>query len=127
MIIGVGNDQFTWMYGMEFGVPRALGGIHVRVPNVAMQGWVLRRLGEMFRRSNSRFFHSPGFFDDTRIDQSLALWIYDETALVRQDVLQAGVAGGTDQDSDGNVCSTSSSNLVYFSKLRLRHFRQDQG
>jgi len=37
MIIGVGNDQFTWMYGMEFGVPRALGGIHVRIPNVAMQ------------------------------------------------------------------------------------------
>jgi len=27
MIIGVRNDQFTWMYGMGFGVPRALGGI----------------------------------------------------------------------------------------------------
>jgi len=47
----------------------------------------------MFRRSNSRFFYSPGFFDNTRIDQSLALWIDDETALVLQDVLQPGVAG----------------------------------
>ena len=25
MIIGVGNDQFTWIYGMGIGVPRALG------------------------------------------------------------------------------------------------------
>ena len=28
MIIGVGNDQFTWMYGMEFGVPRAQARRH---------------------------------------------------------------------------------------------------
>jgi len=46
MIIGVGNDQFTWMYGMEFGVPRALGGIHVRIPNVAMQ---IRHAGMGFK------------------------------------------------------------------------------
>ena len=34
MIIGVGNDQFTWMYGMGIGVPRAFGGIHVCIPIV---------------------------------------------------------------------------------------------
>ena len=33
MIIGVGNNQFTWMYGMGIGVPRALGGIHVCILN----------------------------------------------------------------------------------------------
>jgi hypothetical protein len=38
MIIGVGNGQFTWMYGMGFGVPRrAPGGIDVCVPNVVVQ------------------------------------------------------------------------------------------
>jgi len=46
MIIGVGNDQFTWTYGMEFGVPRALGGIHVRILNVAMQ---IRHAGISFK------------------------------------------------------------------------------
>jgi len=46
MIIGVGNDQFTWMYGIEFGVPRAFGGIHVCIPNVVMQ---VRRAGMGFK------------------------------------------------------------------------------
>jgi len=46
MIIGVGNDQFTWMYRMGFGVPRAFGGIHVCIPNVVMQ---IRRAGMGFK------------------------------------------------------------------------------
>jgi len=62
MIIGVGNGKFMWMYGMGFGVPRALGdsGLHVCIPNVVMQ---IRRAGVNFkvawgefRRLNSRFF-----------------------------------------------------------------------
>ena len=33
MITGVGNDQFTWMYAMGFGVPRAPGSIHAFIPD----------------------------------------------------------------------------------------------
>jgi len=37
MIIGVGNDQFTWMYGMGTGVPRVLEGNLACIPNVVTQ------------------------------------------------------------------------------------------
>jgi len=51
----------------------------------------------------------------------------EKAALVHQDVFQPGVVGESDQDFDGNVCDTSSTNLVYFSKLHLRLFYRDQG
>ena len=42
MIIGVGNDQFAWMYGMGVGVPRDLGGIHDEcVPKVRFSMQIL--------------------------------------------------------------------------------------
>jgi len=33
MITGVGNDQFTWMYAMGFGVPRVPGSVHAFIPD----------------------------------------------------------------------------------------------
>ena len=37
MIIGVGNGQFSWMYGTESEVSRAPGGIRVCIPNAVIQ------------------------------------------------------------------------------------------
>jgi len=45
-IIGVGNGQFTWIYGMGTGVFRALGGIHVCILNARFS---VRRDGAGFR------------------------------------------------------------------------------
>ena len=47
MVIGVGNDQFTWMYGTGSEAPRALGGTHASTPNVVIQ---IRRAGVNLER-----------------------------------------------------------------------------